>query len=516
VDAMANSWTANLGIDGYTEDCSANYPCMAQTPSGGLDAWAAIVRRVRKLQPQLVHSGEGYSSWAQMIEADANLGGQGFTSYHSAMQKAVFDGDASDLEDVASTSGADASSVVCYLHPAFDGKQPGGCPTMYFRDTSATIKNVKQHQLWVALEAGSGIVSQHDYDPESSCAGWAGCEFWSHGQPGAWWNVTNDPIDASVDESPLWAFSQHRALNRLALRTKLTITNVSAVPDASRAGAAPGAMPANYTVYDHANAYDGFGGHAIDGDGVTGVTVAQCAKRCDDDPKCDCVTYFEDDSSRQCWKRSQCVPAQFERDTAMQPYSVYVKKDGPKPPPTRDGGALAYLKHDALGPAGDAAILVYNPGVAQRVTIDLSALPATLLSGRVTPTELLQPGGAQGPPLAKAWTVEMAAGEARAFGGFSLASFAPRLGKKDACKADDGYSRVAAGTTLEACFLECLADTKCSNVHVPYVDIVWMEKPPPVTCTLLGLLQEPSASCSEGTGTLIKKLPKGRPRGAGM
>lgn len=34
---------------------------------------------------------------------------------------------------------------------------------MYFRDKSATIRDVKKHLLWVALEAGSGIVSQHDY-----------------------------------------------------------------------------------------------------------------------------------------------------------------------------------------------------------------------------------------------------------------------------------------------------------------------------------------------------------------
>ena len=29
-DAMTNTWTGNLGIDGYTEDCSCNYACMMQ------------------------------------------------------------------------------------------------------------------------------------------------------------------------------------------------------------------------------------------------------------------------------------------------------------------------------------------------------------------------------------------------------------------------------------------------------------------------------------------------------
>ena len=80
VDSMANSWTKNLAIDGYTEDCSANYPCMLQLPdpkAGSLPAWASIVGRVRTLQPQVVMSGEGYGTWTEMLQADANLGGQG-------------------------------------------------------------------------------------------------------------------------------------------------------------------------------------------------------------------------------------------------------------------------------------------------------------------------------------------------------------------------------------------------------------------------------------------------------
>jgi hypothetical protein len=58
VDAMAHSWTAGLGIDGYTEDCSASYDCMMQTKDSLAD-WGSIIGRVRKLQPQLVMSGEG-------------------------------------------------------------------------------------------------------------------------------------------------------------------------------------------------------------------------------------------------------------------------------------------------------------------------------------------------------------------------------------------------------------------------------------------------------------------------
>ena len=265
VDAMANSWTKNLGIDGYTEDCSANYQCMMQLSDpekGSLPDWAAIVGRVRKQQPQLVMSGEGYGSWAEMIIADANIGGQGTGNYHDAMQKAVMDGDASDLEKFASTSGADAATVVCYLNPAYDGVQPGGCPTMctlltpgactvalsFLGDESGACVQTSataRRQSRTSRSTGSGSPSRpaaascpsttvrltHTLrscllprtvgasapcwlvpelllllvradDPESSCAGWAGCSFWSHGKPGEYSNGCpsrfNEVTDATV------------------------------------------------------------------------------------------------------------------------------------------------------------------------------------------------------------------------------------------------------------------------------------------------------------------------------
>jgi hypothetical protein len=120
VDAYANSWSRQLGIDGYTEDCSGNYPCMLRVNASmaGLPAWGAIMRRVKQLQPQVVHSGESYESWEEVIAADADLGGQGFVYYHEAMQQAVTGRDLSNIEDVASSSGADGATVLCYLHPA--------------------------------------------------------------------------------------------------------------------------------------------------------------------------------------------------------------------------------------------------------------------------------------------------------------------------------------------------------------------------------------------------------------
>ena len=149
------------------------------------------------------------------------------------------------------------------------------------------LKDVRQHQLWVALEAGSGIVPQHDYDPEGSCKGWVGCDQ----ETGGWWNVTNDPFDESQGESPLWAFTKYRALNRLALRTKL---------------------------------------------GVSG-----------------------------------------------------------------NAGALAYLKHDSMGPFGDAAVMVFNPGE----TGNVHATKASMISPCCTANTRLLPESATALAAAAVWSV---------------------------------------------------------------------------------------------------------------
>ena len=116
-----------------------------------------------------------------------------------------------------------------------------------------------------------------------------------------------------------------------------------------------------------------------------------------------------------------------------------------------------------------------------------------------------------GPPLARHFTVAMAAGGMKALGGFRLGSMAPRRGKKANCTADDQYAWPSESSTLQGCFLECLNDGRCENVLVDYVNIVWMEKPPPVRCTLLGAIADPSEACKSGKGTLVKKLVGGRP-----
>ena len=80
-------------------------------------------------------------------------------------------------------------------------------------------------------------------------------------------------------------------------------------------------------------------------------------------------------------------------------------------------------------------------------------------------------------------------------------------------------SKPAIGDTLQACFLECANDKRCNNVFVEYMNINYMEKPPPANCTLLGPLQDPSTGCKRVTnaslgpgGTLIAALPGARSR----
>ena len=62
-----------------------------------------------------------------MIRDDADLakGGSKEEEYHAAMRKAVQEGDAGTLEDVVSTSVAYSATALCYLHPHYDGRQPG-------------------------------------------------------------------------------------------------------------------------------------------------------------------------------------------------------------------------------------------------------------------------------------------------------------------------------------------------------------------------------------------------------
>merc|ERR1711871_616937 len=78
----------------------------------------------------------------------------------------------------------------------------------------------------------------------------------------------------------------------------------------------------------------------------------------------------------------------------------------------------------------------------------------------------------------------MKAGEAKAFGGFTLGVFAPRKGKVSSCPS--GYSKQSFSSTLQGCFLECAQNPQCSNVLLRGELPNYMEKPGPIVCTLVG------------------------------
>eukprot|EP01050_Picozoa_sp_SAG11_P005649 SAG11_NODE_406_length_9736_cov_3.229117_1_plen_1784_part_00 len=512
-NALANSWSRNLGIDGFIVDTSIQVPCspginpLFGSPGGSeYIFYNDIIGRVRKTQPQVVLSGEDCSGWDDAIAHNFQLPGTKSSGpYQLALQAAVEAKNLDTIEDVVASSGADAATMICYLHPGLDGKPSGACPTLYYRDTQVaySAQDVSIYRLWVALEAASGILSEHQHSPTAV-----------FGQQYGSWNVSADPYVDDGKESPLWAFARSRALNRLALRTKL---NISTSPQFRGERSDPFL---NYTLYQHSNCYHAPHGGVVlprTGAWLENQTAASCVALCTTDEKCDCVTYQaragnpdQLKSQYKCWPRASCDPTKFEHDSLTHCYDVYVKKTAPTPPPlppSAAGGAIAYLKHDALGPRGDSAIVVFNPGVAQSLTVDLSMLPTALFASKIVPTDLFTNVSAS-TPLDVKWTATMEASSFAAFGFRGLGVFAPRRGKFKQCVASDGYSKLSQATTLQSCFFECKHDIRCENVFVNANALPrWLEKPGPITCTLLGAVASTKTSCLEvGSGTLVRML----------
>lgn len=77
----------------------------------------------------------------------------------------------------------------------------------------------------------------------------------------------------------------------------------------------------------------------------------------------------------------------FTRYRVLNRLALRTKLDITQP---KYSSALVYLKHDAMGPHGDAALMVFNPGKAQNITVDLSLLPEALLQGSVVPYDILK------------------------------------------------------------------------------------------------------------------------------
>ena len=81
-DALANSWSRNLGIDGFIVDTSFQIPCAPGTNKdygapGGTEHifYNQIIGEVRKTQPQVVLSGEDCASWDDAIQHNFQLPG---------------------------------------------------------------------------------------------------------------------------------------------------------------------------------------------------------------------------------------------------------------------------------------------------------------------------------------------------------------------------------------------------------------------------------------------------------
>ena len=174
-DSLANSWSRNLGIDGWIVDTSMQIPCApginpnyAEPGGSEFIFYNDVIGQVRKTQPQVVLSGEDCASWDDAIMHNFQLPGTKASGpYQAAVQTALDAKDLDTIEGVVASSGADAATYVCYLHPGLDGKNSGACPTLYYRDTQSAYaaENVSAYRLWVALEAASGILSEHQHSP---------------------------------------------------------------------------------------------------------------------------------------------------------------------------------------------------------------------------------------------------------------------------------------------------------------------------------------------------------------
>ena len=62
-------------------------------------------------------------------------------------------------------------------------------------------------------------------------------------------------------------------------------------------------------------------------------------------------------------------------------------------------------------------MMVFNPGAAQSITVDLSStLPLQMLDGSIVPFDLFSATNTTGPPLTRHWTVQMDAGDVKVRG----------------------------------------------------------------------------------------------------
>lgn len=118
--ALEQSWSRNVGIDGYIVDTSIQVPCSPginprYAEPGGSEYifYNEIIGKVRRTQPQVVLSGEDCASWDDAISNNFQLPGtKASEMYQETMRRAIEAKDLDNVEDIVANSGSDAAAVM--------------------------------------------------------------------------------------------------------------------------------------------------------------------------------------------------------------------------------------------------------------------------------------------------------------------------------------------------------------------------------------------------------------------
>lgn len=85
----------------------------------------------------------------------------------------------------------------------------------------------------------------------------------------------------------------------------------------------PTPQPDSYNQFTNQNSCNGHGGDEIDSTPMAGMTIMECASKCDATANCSCVVFEEEKGN--CWRRANCQPQAFKADNH---YTVYLKAQG--------------------------------------------------------------------------------------------------------------------------------------------------------------------------------------------
>jgi len=93
------------------------------------------------------------------------------------------------------------------------------------------------------------------------------------------------------------------------------------------------AAKSDYAVYKGTSSYSGRGGVEIDSDHTApiGLTLSACKERCDADSGCACVSFLP--HKGKCWRRSACVPLEFDHIDGFDTYVKLAVSPSPAPAP---------------------------------------------------------------------------------------------------------------------------------------------------------------------------------------